>query len=107
MKRVKHLPEQAAQCLGCACQNSENLAARELMLVTQSVSIRGVVAAIFMSGTAEHEEIVALAREAIREQREWCDRNGPINVSDCMRHVPVIAMPGGEGLLIATEDSDQ
>ncbi len=84
--RIRHLPEQSGECLGCACSNAENLAARELMRRTGTNSVVGVLAAIFVAESTDHDEIVALSRDAILEQRDWCERNGPFKPDDCPIH---------------------
>lgn len=100
---MRHLPEKADQCLSCACANGENLAAQELLLVTNSATVRGVVAALFIAGLAEHGQIVALARDAISEQRQWCDRKGPFRADDCLRRLLVIPVAGGDSLVVEHE----
>ncbi len=84
--RIRYLTEHAIQCLACACANLENVAGRELLQLTDSLSSSGVLAAVFIGDSQEHEEIVRLAREAIEEQRVWCRVNGPFRPSHCRTH---------------------
>ncbi len=77
------LTDHAVQCLTCACSNFENLAGRVLLQITDSLSSAGVLAAVFMADSPEHEEIVGAAREAIHEQRVWCRERGPFRRSQC------------------------
>ena len=84
--RLRHLPEQSGECLGCACSNPENLAARELLNQTGATSAVGVLATIFVADSPEHDTIVALSRDAIVEQRAWCEANGPFKSNGCPVH---------------------
>lgn len=84
--RIRYLTEHAIQCLACACANIENFAGRELLQLTDALSSSGVLAAVFIDDSHEHEDIVRLAREAIQEQRMWCGVNGPFRPSDCRTH---------------------
>ncbi len=85
--RVRHLTEHAIECLSCACANIENAAGRKLLQMTDALSSAGVLAAVFIGDSHEHEEIVQFAREAIREQRTWCNVNGPYRPSHCQTHM--------------------
>jgi hypothetical protein len=81
--RVRHLPEHSIRCLSCACANVENVAARKLLQMTDALSSAGVLAAVFIGDSHEHEDIVQFAREAIREQRVWCRVNGSFRPRQC------------------------
>ena len=83
--RTRELPEQATRCLTCACKNDENESAAELMADAEALTATGVIAAIFLADSEVHRDLTALAREAIAEQREWCERNGPFR-DDCAIH---------------------
>ncbi|HSP16091.1 MAG TPA: hypothetical protein VLV78_15200 [Thermoanaerobaculia bacterium] len=86
--RLRHLTEHSIECLTCACANIQNAAARELLTMTDALSSAGVLAAVFIGDSLEHESIVQFAREAIREQRVWCSVNGPFRPSRCRTHMP-------------------
>ena len=83
---VRHLTEHAVKCLSCACANLENFSARELLQLTDCLSSSGVLAAVFIADSHEHEDIVRLAREAIHEQRDWCRTHGPVRPTLCTTH---------------------
>ena len=82
---TRELPEQATRCLTCACKNGENASASELMAEADALTATGVIAAIFLADSEVHQDLTTLAREAIREQRDWCERNGPFR-EDCDMH---------------------
>jgi hypothetical protein len=84
---MKHrqLPEQATHCLTCACRNGENAAATELMADAEALTATGVIAAIFLADSEVHHDLTMQAREAIREQREWCEAKGTFR-EDCPLH---------------------
>ena len=86
--RVRYLTDHSIQCLTCACANVENKASRDLLQITDSMSSAGVLAAVFLGDSAEHERIVAAAREAIHEQRAWCRERGPFRRSQCHSSAP-------------------
>lgn len=50
---------------------------------TEALSSVGVIAAVLIDQSMEHLELLKLARKAIREQREWCEVNGPFRPSRC------------------------
>ena len=76
-EHLVHLSDAAADCLTCACANKENRTARMLLSTTRSLSAVGVLAAVLIDESPEHLEILHSARDAIREQRDWCLENGP------------------------------
>jgi hypothetical protein len=82
----RHLPERAAACLTCACEDPRNATARILLRHTCSLSVTGVLAAILIADSSEHVDIVNLARTAIEEQREICREHGPFKSRRCGEH---------------------
>ena len=82
----RHLPERAAACLTCACEDRRNATARILLRRTCSLSVAGVLAAILIADTSEHVDIVSLARTAIEQQREVCREQGPFMSQRCGEH---------------------
>lgn len=77
MRRTRReLPEQATRCLTCACENWENRAANDLLGAADALTATGVVAALFVADSQQHRELVDRARDAIAEQRAWCDEHG-------------------------------
>jgi hypothetical protein len=81
----RDLPDHATRCLTCACENRENDAAGELLARAEALSATGVIAAIFLADSDQHRDLTARAREAIAEQRESCDANGPFT-ANCPLH---------------------
>lgn len=91
---MRHLPDQAVNCLACACLNRDNVIAAELLLAAQAATATGVVAAIFTATNHDHCEVASLARRAISEQRNWCRQHGPFRAAECRRlEVTDIAAP--------------
>lgn|SRR5512142_2083452 len=86
--RVRYLTDHSVQCLTCACANIENRSARDLLQITAALTSAGVLAAIFLADSHEHEEIVSGARAAIHEQRGWCRERGPFRRSVCTMNAP-------------------
>lgn len=84
--RITHIPERAAACLACACEDRRNRSARQLLKATNALSAIGVLAAIVISASEEHRTIVDLARTAIHEQREICRESGPFHTQRCGDH---------------------
>ena len=84
-RRVRHIPEQAVNCLVCACDNPDNAAASALLRESESRTSTGVIAAIYVARNHDHCEIVRLARRAISEQRTWCVDHGPFRPDQCTR----------------------
>lgn len=82
-RRIHEFPEHSARCLGCACSNVANEAGQELLRVTDALTSAGVLAAVFIADSIEHERLLLLALGAIQEQRRWCDENGPFRTSEC------------------------
>ncbi|HET7706787.1 MAG TPA: hypothetical protein VFM36_11920 [Thermoanaerobaculia bacterium] len=80
---VHHLSDASTACLSCACENRYNFSARHLLMKTEALSSVGVIAAVLIDESVEHLELLKLARKAIREQREWCEENGPFRPSRC------------------------
>ncbi len=60
----------------CACENRENRLARFLLGQAGAMSATGVIAAVFIADSNERDELLALARGAIAEQREQCLNRG-------------------------------
>jgi hypothetical protein len=85
---IRHLTDHSVQCLTCACSNIENKSARDLLQITDSMSSAGVLAAVFLADSSEHEQIVGAARDAIHEQRTWCRERGPFRRSHCNWNAP-------------------
>ncbi len=85
-ERVHYIPERAAACLACACEDHRNHAARKLLRKTNALSATGVLAAIVIAASDEHRDIVELARAAIHEQRELCREHGPFHPKRCGDH---------------------
>lgn len=77
------LSGQAGICLMCACENADNRLGRFLLGRTEALSATGVVAAVFIAGSAERDELLFLARGAIAEQRERCMREGLFKQERC------------------------
>lgn len=102
----RHLPEQSRNCLTCACENRNNSPARDLLEATGAMSINGILAAVFMADSEEHAALVALAREAIARQREWCMGSGPLLPAACRRYV---SFPGAmlATLSLVTSTADE
>ena len=84
--RINTIPERAAACLACACEDARNVAARQLLFATEALSATGVLAAIVIAESEEHKRIVELARLAIAEQREICRTEGPFREYRCGEH---------------------
>ncbi len=82
----RYLPERAANCLTCACEDPRNAAAKRLLRATCSLSVTGVFAAILVADPAEYAEIVHLARAAISDERELCREGGPFRSERCGVH---------------------
>ena len=89
--RMRHLPDQSSACLGCACQNPDNAAARDLLDAAASLTVTGVIAAIFVTESAEHDRVLELARRAIADQRASCDAIGPFKPETCTRYLALSA----------------
>ncbi len=85
---TRYLTEHSIQCLTCACSNVENRCARALLQLTDALSSAGVLAAVFIADSPEHEQIVGAARDAIHEQRTWCHERGPFRRSQCAMREP-------------------
>ncbi len=85
-RRIRYIPERAAACLACACEDRRNDAARHLLRSTNALSSTGVLAAIVIAASEAHLEIVELARAAINEQRELCREHGPFRSHRCGDH---------------------
>lgn len=83
---ISSIPERAAACLACACEDVRNGAARHLLATTQALSATGVLAAIVIAESEEHKRIVELARNAISDQREICRTEGPFREIRCGEH---------------------
>lgn len=60
----------------CACENPVNRLSRLLLERAGALTATGVVAAVFIAGNAERQELLLLARGAIAEQRDRCLREG-------------------------------
>lgn len=86
--RVRYLTDHSVQCLTCGCANIENRSARDLLQITAAMTAAGVLAAIFLADSHEHEEIVNAARSAIDEQRTWCRERGPFRRASCTMTAP-------------------
>lgn len=81
---VHHLSDTSTECLTCACENRENLAASQLLEKTEALSSVGVIAAVLIEESPEHLELLRLARKAISEQRAWCHEHGPFRQNRCI-----------------------
>ena len=75
-QKRRELPEQTTRCLTCACSNRENHAAAELLANAEALTATGVVAAIFLADSEQHQDLTLRARRAIAEQRAWCHTHG-------------------------------
>lgn len=60
----------------CACENPVNRLSRLLLERAGALTATGVVAAVFIAGNAERQELLLLARGAIAEQRDRCLHEG-------------------------------
>lgn len=60
----------------CACENPVNRLAHFLLWQAGAMSATGVIAAVFIAGSNERDELLALARGAIAEQRAECLSRG-------------------------------
>lgn len=89
-RRIDELPEHSANCLNCACENSENRSAQRLKATTSANSVTGVVAATYLANDDQHTQILWMTRAAINEQRSWCELRGPFRPEFCRlrRHTP-------------------
>jgi hypothetical protein len=86
-KRVSnHLPERAMACLTCACEDGRNAPGCALLERTDALTSTGVLAAILIADSEEHQKIVALARQAILDERELCRSHGPFEWKRCGEH---------------------
>lgn len=85
---VHHLSDASTECLSCACENPDNLAARQLLAATEALSSVGVIAAVLIDESPEHLELLRVARKAITEQRAWCHDHGPFRPQRCVVRRP-------------------
>ncbi len=67
------LPRSSAECLACACENTRNVSARNLLQKTNAITVAGVMAAFLIAPGDAQLELALMMREAIAEERALCD----------------------------------
>lgn len=92
-RRIRHIPDQAVDCLNCACLNLENAAVVDLLTTSAARTATGVIAAIYVANHHDHCELVSLTRQAIFEQRRWCREHGGFRLTECRRAEAIANAP--------------
>lgn len=72
--RIAHLTDLHLACLQCAINEGHpGRELTELLRLTEATSVDGILAALLLTGGAQHERILQMIRRAVAEYRLLCD----------------------------------